>query len=311
MEVTIVQLFKTVLGEIPESGLGVILPHEHICCYFEYFYQMLGSDYLDKEKLINKSVEHLRHMKDKYNVSTLVDCTPVNIGRDIDILKKVSAKAGVNIICSSGFYYTDEAMLYDISEEYVADSVLKDIYTTNAGIIKFAVEDGEMNVLSQKLLSALCTAQKNSGLSLVIHTNGRNKNGRAVIDSVLEKGVSPNTVTIGHLSDSNDLDYVIEILKNGCYAGFDRIYKSADTNYYYKKAKDIYTLCERGFTDKILLSHDGLTFNGFHTNACIREDNPYEQIFSCLIPEMRKIGFTEKEIDTFIMQNPKNMLLCR
>lgn len=305
------QHFKTVLGEIPESRLGVILPHEHICCYFEYFHQMLGSDYLNKEMLINKSAEHLRHMKDKYNVSTLVDCTPVNIGRDIDILKKVSKKSGVNIICSSGFYYTDEAMLYDISEEYVVDTILKDINKTNAGIIKFAVEDNEMNALSQKLLSALCSVQKDSGLPLVIHTNGRNKNGRAVIDSVLEKGVSHNAVTIGHLSDSDDMDYVTEILKNGCYAGFDRIYKSADMNYYYKKAKDIYALCERGFADKILLSHDGLTFNGFHTNACIREDNPHEPIFSCLIPEMRRIGFAQKEIETFIMQNPKNMLLCK
>ena len=78
-----------------------------------------------------------------------------------------------------------------------------------------------------------------------------------------------------------------------------------------KKAKDIYTLCERGYADKILLSHDGLTFNGFHTNACIREDNPYEPIFSYLIPEMCKIGFTQNEIETFITQNPKNMLLCK
>ena len=75
---------------------------------------------------------------------------------------------------------------------------------------------------------------------MVIHTNGRNKNGRAVWESALEKGVSPNAVTIGHLSDSDDLDYVTEILKSGCYAGFDRIYKSADMNYYVKKAKDIY-----------------------------------------------------------------------
>lgn len=272
---------------------------------------MFGSDYLDKEMLINKSAEHLRHMKDKYNLSTLVDCTPVNIGRDIGILRKVSQKSGVNIICSSGFYYTDEAILYNISEEYIVDTILKDINKTNAGIIKFAVEDSEMNALSQKQLSALCTVQKDSGLPLVIHTNGRNKNGRAVLESVLEKGVSPSAVTIGHLSDSDDMGYVTELLKNGCYAGFDRIYKSADMNYYYKKAKDIYTICERGFADKILLSHDGLTFNGFHTNACIREDNPYEPIFSYLISEMLKIGFTEKEIETFITQNPKNMLLCK
>lgn len=42
---------KTVLGNIPEQDLGITLAHEHICCYSEYLYQMLGRSYLDKEKL--------------------------------------------------------------------------------------------------------------------------------------------------------------------------------------------------------------------------------------------------------------------
>ena len=33
----------------------------------------------------------------------------------------------------------------------------------------------------------------------------RNKNGRAVLHSVLEKGVLPSAVTIGHLSDSSGI----------------------------------------------------------------------------------------------------------
>lgn len=305
------QSFKTVLGEIPESELGVILPHEHICCYFEYFYQILKNDYLNKEELINRSVEHLRYMKEEYNLSTLIDCTPINIGRDIDILRKVSEKSGVNIICSTGFYYTEEAMLYNISEEYIADTILKDINKTNAGIIKFAVEANTMNMIPQKQLSALCAVQKKSLLPLVIHTNAGNENGRTVLKMVLEKGVLPNAVTIGHLSDSRDMDYVTDILKSGCYVGFDRIFKSADTNYYHEKAKDIYTLCERGFANKILLSHDANTFNGFCRNACIREDNPYAIMFRYLIPRMFEIGFSEKEIDLLITQNPKNMLLCK
>lgn len=305
------QHFKTVLGDIQESELGIILPHEHICCYFEYFYEILKRDYLDKEKLIKKSAGHLRQMKDMYNLSTLIDCTPINIGRDIGILRNVSEQSGVNIICSSGFYYTDEAMLYKISEEYIADVILKDINKINAGIIKFAVEANEMNELSQKLLAALCTAQKHSALPLVIHTNGKNKNGKEVLNAALKKGILPNAITIGHLSDSDDMNYVTEILKSGCYAGFDRIYKSKEMSYYSRKAKDIYTLCERGFADKVLLSHDAITFNGFHTNAPLREDNPYESIFRYLIPEMRKIGFTEKEINTLITQNPRNMLLCK
>ena len=48
-----VQLFKTILGDIPESDLGVTLVHEHICCYSEYAYRMAGKAYLDKELLTN------------------------------------------------------------------------------------------------------------------------------------------------------------------------------------------------------------------------------------------------------------------
>ena len=305
------QHFRTVLGEIPESELGVVLAHEHICCYFEYFYKMLQSDYLNKEKLIDKSVEHLLYMKDKYNLATIIDCTPVNIGRDIELLKQVSLKSGINIICSGGFYYTDEIVLRDISEEFIAKVVLQDIQKTNAGSIKFAVEDRKMSGLSEKLLSSLCAVQKESGLPFVIHTNGKNENGRDVLEAVLSKGVKSSAVTIGHLSDSQDMDYVTEILKSGCYIGFDRIYKSSEEGYYEQKAKDIYTLCERGFAEKIIISHDGLVFNGFHTDGAIREDNPYEPIFSCLIPAMLKIGFTEAEINKFFTSNVKNMLKCR
>ena len=305
------QHFRTVLGEISESELGVVLAHEHICCYFEYFYNMLQSDYLDKEKLIHKSAEHLLYMKDKYDLATIIDCTPVNIGRDIDLLKQVSKRSGINIICSSGFYYTEEIVLRDVSEEFISKAVLLDIQKSNAGSIKFAVEDKEMNPLSGKIFSALCTVQKESGLPFVIHTNGKNENGRMVLEEVLAKGVKSSAVTIGHLSDSDDMDYVTEILKSGCYVGFDRIYNSAVSGYFEQKAKDIYTLCERGFAEKIILSHDGLVFNGFHTGAAIREDNPYTPIFDHLIPAMLQIGFTESEIQKFFTSNVKNMLKCR
>lgn len=305
------QHFRTVLGDIPQSELGIALAHEHICCYFEYFYSMLQSEYLDKVALIDKAVEHLLYMKEKYHLSTLIDATPVNIGRDIDLLKEVSRRSGIHIICSSGFYYTEEAVLNDIFKEYIADIVLRDMNKTNAGIIKFAVENEEMSCLSKKLLSALCRVQRECNLPLVIHTNGKNQNGRRVLESVLKEGVSPTALTIGHLSDSEDMEYVTEILKSGCYAGFDRIYNNSSDEYYEKKAKDIYTLCERGFDDKILLSHDGLVFNGFHTAAPIREDNPYEHIFGRLMPAMLKVGFNEGEIHKMLTQNVSNMLLCK
>lgn len=305
------QYIKTVLGNVAETELGRILPHEHICCYFEYFDRMLGKEYLDKEKLAEKSVEHLLEMKEKYGLQTIVDCTPVNIGRDIGLLKEVSYRSGIHIVCSTGFYYTQESMLGNISEEYIAEVVLRDMELTNAGVIKYAVEDAEISALSWKLLSVLCTVQKKTGLPLIIHTNGKNQNGREVLAYVLEKGIRPEALTIGHLSDSEDLSFVEEILKSGCYVGFDRIYKDLKPEYRAKKAADISYLCEKGYTDRILLSHDALTFNGFHTGAEIREDNPYIFIMEYLIPELRKAGIADETIEKLICQNPVNMLLCR
>ena len=305
------QYVKTVLGEIPENEIGVTLAHEHVCCYFEPFYQMLGKGYLDKEELTNKAIEHLLYMKETYQLSTFVDCTPVNIGRDLQVLKEVSQKAGVHIVCSGGFYYTEEVMIRSTPKEYIIEALLQDLKKNNAGVIKFAVEDAEMSALSRKLLSASCQVQKITGLPLVIHTNGRNQNGKKVLDLVLEEGVQAGAVTLGHLSDSSDMDYVAGLLKQGCYGAFDRIYNVADRAYYEQKAKDLAVLWERGFGDRILLSHDGLTFNGFAVEPCVVEYNPYEPIFERLLPEMRKAGFLETEIQQMFTKNVINMLLCR
>ena len=78
---------KTVLGDISETEVGVALPHEHICCYSEYIYNMVGDKYLDKEKLLDSAVKTLKAIKEKYNLKTFIDCTPVNIGRDVELLK--------------------------------------------------------------------------------------------------------------------------------------------------------------------------------------------------------------------------------
>ena len=302
---------KTVLGNISPEQLGVVLPHEHVCCYFEYFYKMLGDAYLDKDALCKQAVKHLTEAKQKFGLSTIVDCTPVNIGRDLDLLREVSRASGVHIVTASGFYYTEEAMLSSIPEEQIAERIKEDVERNEIGVLKFAVETQEMSKLSAKLLSALCTVQTTTALPLIIHTNAKNQNAREILPFVLERGVSPSALTIGHLSDTDDMDYVTKLLASGAYVGFDRIYKSSRPEYYVQKARDLYTLCERGYSSRILLSHDGLVFNGFRADAHIREDNPYTPIFEHLLPAMREVGFCDEEIKKLMIDNPKQMLLCQ
>ena len=237
------QHFKTVLGDIHESDLGITLSHEHICCYSEYLYQMAGKSYLDKEQLITISSHYLKEIKEKYSLNTFIDCTPINIGRDITLLKEVSKKSGINIICSTGFYYTEDPLLYNASAELLAEYIVKDAKNINAGIIKCAVENEEISEFNKKLLIASALAQKALKLPIVLHTNANNKNGLKALEILLSEGVKPQAITVGHLSDAEDLDYIKQIAAMGCFIGFDRLYGNYYEEYISKMIKAIVEIC--------------------------------------------------------------------
>ena len=136
-------MMRTVLGDIKEDAFGITLPHEHICCFSEYAYQMAGSDYLDKNALARKATVYLKELKKKYGLATVVDCTPVNLGRDVELLKRVSEQSEIHIVCATGFYYTEEPVLYNTTADHLCRYIVSDAQSTNAGIIKCAVENEE------------------------------------------------------------------------------------------------------------------------------------------------------------------------
>jgi phosphotriesterase-related protein len=67
-------------------------------------------------------------------------------------------------------------------------------------------------------------------------------------------------VIIGHCGDTDDLDYLEELLRNGSLLGLDRF--GADR---YMPVDDriamVLELCERGWADRLTLSQDADTFN--------------------------------------------------
>ena len=271
--------FKTVLGNIQEKDIGKVLPHEHICCYSEYLYKMAGKQYLDKELLVDVSVNCLKSLKEKYDLSTLVDCTPINIGRDIELLKKVSEKSGVNIICSTGFYYTEEPVIYNTEEERLSEYIVSDAISTNAGVIKCAVENEEISPYIEKVLRACAKAQKRLNLPIVMHSNANNKSAVKALEIILSEGVKPQSVTVSHLSDTEDIEYIKFFAKCGCYIGLDRLYEIYTEEYINSKIGTILELCGSGYEDRILLSHDDSFFNGLSQNPKIKKTPRFNYCF--------------------------------
>ncbi len=275
---------RTVLGKKKINKSTVTLSHEHICCYSEYLNRM-SKKYLSKAELIDKSAGILKDLKEKHNLGLFIDCTPLNIGRDVELLKKVSVLSGVDIVCSTGFYYCYDPILDCLSAETLAAFNEEDAANTCAGVIKAAVEHDTVSDFDFKLLKATAAAQKKTGLPIILHTNARNKNGSAAVEILLGENVDPQKTVVGHLSDTDDMEYIKSFAKLGCYVAFDRIYDVKSDSYINSKINQIIEFCEAGYESKLLLSHDDAVFMGFADNPQIKTPR-WNYMFDNIIPRL-------------------------
>lgn len=260
---------RTVLGKKKIAKNTVTLSHEHICCYSEYLNSM-SKKYLNKAELTEKSAAVLKSLKEKYNLGLFMDCTPLNIGRDVELLKKVAELSGVDIVCSTGFYYGYDPILNCLSAETIADFMAEDAENTCAGVIKAAVELDAVSDFDIKLLKAAAIAQRKTGLPIILHTNAINKNGAKAVEALLGENAVPEKTVVGHLSDTDDIEYIKSFARLGCFVAFDRIYDCPNDSYINSKINQIAAFCEAGFENKLLLSHDDAVFMGFSDKPQIK-----------------------------------------
>jgi phosphotriesterase-related protein len=303
----------TVLGEIEDSVLGVTLFHEHVACVNPCFYNAFGEKWFPREKVIERAVKLFKQAKEECGVSTIIDGTPIDLGRDIEMIKEVSLRSGVNILVSSGIYYSEEAFLYGKKAENLAKFFIEERQTGIAGtnvrpaLLKCATGRLGVTEINEILLTAMAITQKETGLPLYCHNEHEVKTAYAQL-SVFEKhGVDMSKVVIGHCSDCYDINYLTDLLKNGCYLGFDRIYPSV----YEKQAETIARLIEKGYEDKLLVSHDYFAFYDFGDTDFESQkhtDRDFTTVHKKLFPTLNQMGIINKQIEKLTINNPKTLL---
>ncbi len=279
-------MIRTVNGNIPSSEVTAALPHEHIVCFSHSLYQMSGSQYLDRQAVLKSAVRELLRMKNEYGLNLFCDCTSPNIGRDTELLRRVSEESGVHIVCSTGFYYTEEPVLFRSSAETIAGHMIHDAKAVNAGIIKAGVQYPEISEFNEKLLVASALTHKATGLPIVVHTSSANHNGIHALEILLSCDVPKNRIVISHLDGATD-EYLLALAERGCYLAIDQLGKGND-EYLDKIAAKIRRLCEKGYERQILLSHDKIFFNGFREEPDVVARPGYEIVFEGILPRLPK-----------------------
>ncbi len=301
---------NTVLGKINVENLGETLCHEHDTCISPSFYTAFGRKWMDKDKVIERAVLLFGSAKKECGLTTVVDGTPIDLYRDVNMIKEVSQKSGVNFIVSSGIYYNEELAVKRKSSRYLADFFIDECKNgildsgVLPGILKCATGNAGVNDVNAKLLEAIAITHIETGLPIYAHNEHRCKTADKQLEIFKRVGVDLEKLIIGHCSDIDDVDYLQSLLDCGCYLGFDRIYPSA----YAFQAKTIATLIQRGYGDRMLVSHDFYAYGdtGGELIAHNNSARDFTTVHKKLLPELEQLGVSVDRVKKLTVDNPKN-----
>ncbi len=309
-------MVNSVLGPIDPSDLGFTLMHEHIVCKNSSMDQAFP-DWFNRQDTLSNAISELRYAK-QHGLQTIVDATPINLGRDIRLLKEVSEKSGVNIIASTGFFHIDEQFLFGWKIDNLVDQLIPEVEEgiqgtdVKPGVIKCASAT-EITPTNEKLLRVAGRLHKRCGLPVSTHSSVVSKNGIPQLEILLDEGVEPGKLVIGHCGDTTDMVYLETLLASGCYIGLDRF--GIDSVLPTDSRIDVCVeLLEKGFEDQLVISQDYIVFLDMFPEKLSRKrldsDDPwtFHYILMDIIPKLIDKGVTEKQIQKLTNENPKKIL---
>jgi phosphotriesterase-related protein len=240
----------------------------------------------------------------KDGVACIVDGGHPDMGRDLDFLKKISAKSGLPIVAGCGYYaqpfYPPEIAAW--SEDQVAAELIRQANSQPVGALG---EIGTWDVMTadeRKVFRAIGKVQRETNLGIFTHTNF-GKGAIEQLDLLESMGVPAGRIAIGHLGGLNDPSVEVQksICKRGAFVGFDRQGGGGDA----AQVRMVMALLEAGFADRLLFSSD-LSTGG----AQLKRNGGagYAKTVTVWVPKLREAGVDDKTLHGILVDNPRRLL---
>ena len=311
----------TITGAVASDKLGTTLMHEHVLWFGGPGPENPNYNPIP-DNLIQETIDYaVARLNDaaRVGIDTIVDVTP---HRPIDLYQQIAKQTSVKIIVSTGFYrrsksppwraaMDDEKQMEALMLKEVTEGI--DNTTIKAGIIKVAEEAGELSEWEKKVFRAAAHVNKATGAPIITHT------GSAVeqFNFLVKAGADPGKIILSHVDvgRKGKPGELLAMAKEG--ASFE-----VDTF-----GQDFYTpwpelvaflraFCDAGYANKVIISVDSnwhwedgkKVFEGsgppnFDPNAANRN---FAYMMTDAVPQLLKAGFSKKEIDIFLIDNPRS-----
>jgi phosphotriesterase-related protein len=317
-------MVETARGALPTESLGRVLMHEHVFVLSTEIQLNYPEEWGDEDSRVADAVRRLTELK-AAGIDTIVDPTAIGLGRYIPRISTIAERIELNIVVATGLYTFNELPHY-YANRPVADGVdpmtvhfVRDIEQgiadtgIRAGVIKCATDRPGLTPDVERTLRACAQAHRQTGVPITTHTSAAERRGLDQQKVFREEGVDLSRVVIGHCGDTDNLDYLLELLDAGSILGMDRfgIDGLLTTE---KRVATVAELCRRGFAGQLVLSHDASCYLDWIAGEIPLGALPnwhYLHISHDVIPALLEAGVTEAQIETMLVEVPKRFFDTR
>ena len=304
---------QTVLGAVAPGDLGFTLPHEHTKCSLWWienrwdYWELIGD-----EPRINEELAAYKAL----GGGTLVDVTPIGIGRDLARLARLSEATGLHIVAGAGWYrqayYPAEARIDRRSIDDLADEIVQEFVEgpVRPGIIgEIGTDKPWVTAQEERVFRAAARAALRTGASVTTHAV-QSDVGLAQLAILEDEGLDPARIVIGHCDSHPRIEHWREIVRRGAHVEADFLgmsFTPLERAGEPKVVELISTLLNEGFEKQILLSQDVC----HDSQLASYGGNGYTYLQKSFLPRLVEAGVNAATIKTITVENPARLLTLR
>jgi phosphotriesterase-related protein len=311
---------ETTGGPINVERLGRTLIHEHFRTVDEGVRFQFPHLY-DEQAELDAALSDARAVTG-HGIATVVEPSALFLTRDARFSKWVADESGLNVVLATGIYTYDHLPQPLISRDAdaLADLFEHDIEQgiqgteVKAAFIKCAADEPGVTPNIEKVHRAAARASQRTGRPIMAHSRPASRTGLEQMRIFAEEGVDPARVQIAHTGDTDDLDYIEQLLDTGCFIGMDRYGLDLFLPIEPRNAT-VLALLERGYADRMFLSQDYCsTIDWFplEVQAYLKANEVPKWsmtfLFEEVIPELKERGMTDDQLNQMMVENPKRWL---
>lgn len=299
-------LVMTVEGPIRPDELGTTLTHEHVLVDF-IGADKISPDRYDPEEAFRVILPHLQKLK-ATGCSSFLECTPAYLGRDPELLARLSRESGIRMLTNTGYYgAAQDKYLPSHAWEETADQLAErwtkeweqGIGSTGIrpGFIKIGVDSGSLSEVDAKIVRAAARTHLRTGLTIMCHT-GPSVPAFEQLAILQEERVHPSAWIWTHAQGADDFEDHFRAAEAGAWIAFDGLKEGVFERY----GEFLREMRKHGRLGQVLLSHDAGWYSpGEDMGGGFRG---FTLLFEEFLSFLKDAGIADDDVRQVMVDNP-------